>query len=311
MSITTKLQEIIAIQKNNSDAPIGTLNSPVSNNAIEKIELLLEEELPTEIKELYALANGQKEDGNGILFGEKFCSTEEILQQLEFSRTLLKPKSNSLANPEKSEKLIKEIVDFYVGRAPKHKLFGLQKSWYKMEFAYGTDSSEGPYLYATESTADRERKILDIDFEEQDQIFEIVNELHKLEKPTYKWDELKFVIYSNGKYEVERSGYNFDNEISFTSNPKNAIQKKYFHYKWLPVFLDYGGNYLGIDLDPAAKGTKGQVINFGRDEEDMFVFAETMESLFDKILTELNTPENRLLNPEAHLHETLKEITKK
>lgn len=308
MNITTKLEEIIAIQRNNFKEPIGDLNPPIPGNDIEKIEQLLDEKLPVEIKALYTFANGQSDLGNGVLFGEKFCSSGDIIQQLEFSQSLLKPEAKSLSNPEESSTLIEKIVVFYVSKAPKHKLFGLQKSWYKMEFSCGVDSSEGPYLYATENTTSREREILEIDFSERLNISKTIKELHELEKQTHNWDELKFVVYANGKYEVERSTYDFDNAISFTSTPEGAIQKKYFHYKWLPVFSDHGGNFIGIDLDPDKKGKKGQVINFGRDEEDMYVLSENLEGLFDIILTELNKTGNRLMNSEAHLHETLKEI---
>ena len=311
MNITTKFKEIIDIQKSNSDQPIGTLNNPISNSDIQKIENLLEEQLPSEIKELYSFANGQNDDGNGILFGENFCSADEIIRQLEFSRTLINSGTKTIANPEQSEKLINQIVDFYVSKAPKHKLFGLQKSRYKMEFECGPNSIGGPYIYATENTTGKEREILKIDTNDRKFGIETAKELQKLEQPTYKWDGLNFVVYSNGKYEVERSAYDFDNEISFTSTPKNAIQQKYFHYKWLPIFSDYGGNYIGIDLDPDTKGKKGQVINFGRDEEDMFVLAQNLGDLFDKILAELGKTENRLLNSENHLHETLKEMSKK
>jgi cell wall assembly regulator SMI1 len=308
MNITTKFQKIIDIQKNNSEEAIGTLNNAISSSDIQKIESLLEEQLPLEITELYSFANGQNDSGNGILFGESFCSADEIIRQLEFSRTLIKSGTKTITNPEQSDRLIKQIVDFYVSKTPKNKLFGLKKSWYKLEFECGPNSFGGPYIYATENTTDREREILEIDV---DQISETVKKLHEIEQPTYKWDELKFLVYSNGKYEIERSAYDFDNEISFTSTPKSAIQKKYFHYKWLPIFSDYGGNYIGIDLDPDTKGKKGQVINFGRDEEDMFVLAENLDDLFDKLLAELDKTENRLLNSENHLHETLKEMTKK
>ncbi|SHF41112.1 SMI1 / KNR4 family (SUKH-1) [Pedobacter caeni] len=308
MNITTKLQEIIAIQSSNSKEPIGDLNAPISVNDIEKIEQLLDEQLPIEIKALYRFANGQSDQGTGVLFGEKFCSSGDIIRQLKFSRSLIKPEAKSLSDPEKSAILIEKIVTFYVNKAPKHKLFGLQKSWYKMEFSCGVDSSEGPYLYATENTTSREREILEIDFSERLNISKTIKELHELEKPTYNWDELKFIVYANGKHEVERSMYDFDNVISFTSTPDGTIQKKYFHDKWLPIFSDHGGNFIGIDLDPDKKGKKGQVINFGRDEEDMYVLSENLEGLFDIILTELNKEGNRLMNPEAHLHETLKEI---
>jgi cell wall assembly regulator SMI1 len=308
MTITTKFQKIIDIQKNNSEEPIGTLNNPISTSEIQKIESLLDEQLPKEVKDLYSFANGQNDDGNGILLGEKFCSADEIIRHLVFSRTLITSGIKTIANPEQSEKLLKQIVDFYIRKAPKHKLLGLQKSWYKLEFECGPNSFGGPYIYATENTTDREREILEID---HDEISETVKKLHEFEQPSYKRDELKLVVYSNGKYKVERSAFDFDNEISFTSTPKNTIQKKYFHYKWLPVFADYGGNYIGIDLDPDSKGKKGQVINFGRDEEDMFVLAENLDDFFDKLLAEFGKIGNRLLNSETHLHERLKEMLRK
>ncbi|MFJ9499072.1 SMI1/KNR4 family protein [Brevibacillus centrosporus] len=42
---------------------------------------------------------------------------------------------------------------------------------------------------------------------------------------------------------------------------------------WLPISKDWGGNHLGLDLDPDEQGRMGQVINFGRDEEVKYVVA--------------------------------------
>lgn len=147
-----------------------------------------------------------------------------------------------------------------------------------------------------------------IDRKSEESIYEIVSELYELEKESYNWDVLKFTVYKDDNYEVERTMYDFDNTIKFSSTPENAIRKIYFYYKWLPVFSDYSGNFIGIDMDPDVAGTKGQVINFGRDEEDMVVLAENLESFFDKILIELNQPNNRLINSDRYLHDVLKEI---
>ncbi|WP_051884678.1 SMI1/KNR4 family protein [Chryseobacterium luteum] len=310
MSITKKFQEIISLQKSHDEESPGILNPPISNSDIEEIEKLLEEKLPSEILELYCFANGQNDIGNGVLFGHSFCNSEEIIRQLQFSRSSIKPETNSILNPEQSEHLIEEIIGFYVRYAPRNQLFGLQKSWYKMEFSCSPQSSEGPYLYLKENTTDRNREILDIDIDELRKVLEMVKNLQELERESYHWDELKCIVYSNGKYEVERSSYDFDHQIPFTSTPENAIQKKYFHYKWLPVFSDSGGNYIGIDLDPDINGTKGQIINFGRDEEDMFVLAENLEQLFDKLLVEATKHENRLVDSETHLHDIVIEMIK-
>ncbi|WP_412476225.1 SMI1/KNR4 family protein [Flavobacterium sp. TBRC 19031] len=310
MNITTKFQKILAFQMDNKVDIIDALNNTISISQIDKIENLLKEKLPDDIIELYTYANGQKQNDKGIFFDFSFCTADEIIKQLEFSKSLLNPKIKDISNPEQSEKMIKKVVDLLISKAPKSKFFGLQKAWYSIVFSCSTNSSEGPYLYVSETSKDLERKILNINSDEHNKILEIVKQLKDLEKKTYKWDKLKMVIYASGNYKVDRSTFNFNNDIPFTSNPINAIQKKYFHYKWLPIFSDSAGNYIGIDLDPDKKGKKGQVINFGRDEENMFVFADNLDNFFDKILNELDKKNNLLLNSSSLTFETLKEITK-
>ncbi len=309
MNITNKFLEIINIQNSNKNDFISKLNNPISISEIQRIEELLEEKLPKEIIDIYSFANGQKENENGVFFNEEFCSSSKIIEQLEFSKTLINKGTNTITEPEKSEKLIKKIVDFYFNKVPKRTFLGIKKDWYKIEFQCGLGSFGGPYIYKNVNTSENERVILKIDFEEQEKISPIITELHELEKENYKWDKLKFIVYSEGNYSLERSYYDFDKEIPFTSTPKNTIKKKYFHYKWLPIFSDYGGNYIGIDLDPDINGHKGQVINFGRDEEDMYVYANSLDSFFDKILNEIQKVDNSLLKLDFHLHEVLKEIT--
>jgi internalin A len=57
------------------------------------------------------------------------------------------------------------------------------------------------------------------------------------------------------------------------SIPADHIREQYMHPAWIPISRDSGGNYIGVDLDPDGKGTYGQVINFGRDEETKYVMA--------------------------------------
>ncbi|NLF42257.1 MAG: hypothetical protein GX587_06145 [Bacteroidales bacterium] len=308
MNLIDKIKEIKRIQEVRTNELIGAFNSPINESEIKKIENLIEEPLPLDFKELYLFANGQSNEGKGLLLGEQFIDSNEIIRQLEFSRTLIKPEVKAIDNPQKSQELIKKIVDFYLNKAPKHHFWGLTKNWYKIEFKCGVGSYGGPYIYAKENTPSKERKILEIEFKDYDSISGIIKELHKLEEKSYNWDELNFVVYSNGKYEIERSFYNFDNEISFTSFPENSIKKKYFHFKWIPIFSDYGGNYIGLDLDPDTNGKKGQIINFGRDEENMFVLADNISEFLDLISEEINKPNSVLLNSESHLHDILKEL---
>lgn len=73
-----------------------------------------------------------------------------------------------------------------------------------------------------------------------------------------------------------------------TSIPKNAIQCVYADSKWVPLFSDGSGNFIGLDFNPGIKGKIGQIINFGRDEEAKRVVSKTLQSLFT-LMTALST----------------------
>ncbi len=70
-----------------------------------------------------------------------------------------------------------------------------------------------------------------------------------------------------------------DNEAGFhRSTPPGAIAELYANPGWIPFAHDHGGNHLGADLAPGPNGRIGQVINFGRDEDDKFVIAPSLAS---------------------------------
>lgn len=75
-------------------------------------------------------------------------------------------------------------------------------------------------------------------------------------------------------------------EITGQSYPIHAIKPTYINLKWIPIAHDGGGNHLGIDLDPGAAGTIGQVINFGRDEKDKFVLATSLANWMAWMMTQ-------------------------
>lgn len=306
MKLLEQFTRIINIQKNISVASYGELNSGISVNDIQQIEMLLEEPLPEDFKELYNFANGQCFDGEGLLFKDYFIDSEEIIRQLSFSKSLLKPEIRKIEFPQKSEKILQKIIDFYVERAPKHKLFGLQKSWYKIEFSFGINSYNGPYWYADNKTTLLKRELFKIN--DYKVIEPIIEELHELEKTGYNWDEIKLVVYTNGQYEIERLDWDFDSEMTFTCFPEDSIKKKYFHYKWLPIFSDLCGNYIGMDLDPDKNGTKGQIINFGRDEENMITLSNNLHDFFNFLLVELQRENNPIQNSKTHLHDVLRKL---
>jgi cell wall assembly regulator SMI1 len=66
-----------------------------------------------------------------------------------------------------------------------------------------------------------------------------------------------------------------------TSFPAGAIKLAYSSAGWIPFLYDYGGNVIGVDIDPGQAGVRGQVINFGTDEEDKFVVAASVKAFLD------------------------------
>jgi len=110
--------------------------------------------------------------------------------------------------------------------------------------------------------------------------------------------------------EIHREMDNWDEIISdgledfndgCKSTPKNAIHLVYANHNWIPIFSDGGGNFLGIDFDPGSKGKSGQVINFGRDEEEKRVLSKTLGSLFTLMLG-LSKKEYAGLNADGSFH---------
>lgn len=73
-------------------------------------------------------------------------------------------------------------------------------------------------------------------------------------------------------------------DTSITSVPANHIKEQYVNVRYIPISKDYGGNNIGIDLDPGPEGVSGQVINFGRDEDTRFVIAPSLAGFMEFIL---------------------------
>ena len=70
--------------------------------------------------------------------------------------------------------------------------------------------------------------------------------------------------------------FQFNSKWRGSIHPSMAIRKEAFNKKWIPVFSDRNGNYLGIDLAPDVNGKMGQIINFGRDENNHYIFANSL-----------------------------------
>lgn len=84
---------------------------------------------------------------------------------------------------------------------------------------------------------------------------------------------------------LKESTATLDNDI--ISVPAGHIKEQYVNTRCIPISKDYGGNNIGIDLDPGPGGSAGQVINFGRDEDTRFVIATSLSGFLEFILHNL------------------------
>ncbi|MFK4084046.1 SMI1/KNR4 family protein [Kribbella sp. NPDC020789] len=67
-----------------------------------------------------------------------------------------------------------------------------------------------------------------------------------------------------------------------TSRPAGAIAASYSCAGWIPVWrMEMAPDYVGIDLEPGPTGTVGQIITFGRDQDDKVVVAESLAEVVE------------------------------
>lgn len=76
---------------------------------------------------------------------------------------------------------------------------------------------------------------------------------------------------------------------SMSSNPPDYIKRLFVDLKWLLLTHDQGGNHIGLDFDPGPKGTVGQVITFGRDENEKKLIAPSFRHFIDLFIDLLKT----------------------
>lgn len=114
--------------------------------------------------------------------------------------------------------------------------------------------------------------------------------------PTGLWYGLEFMsikeIISHIELEkqiIKEIGEDIINLMSewMKSTPDGFIKKASNNQFWIPFAYDYGGNFLGIDLDPDKLGIVGQVINFGRDENRKIVTNESISSFLFWLIEKL------------------------
>jgi cell wall assembly regulator SMI1 len=90
--------------------------------------------------------------------------------------------------------------------------------------------------------------------------------------------------WSRIKQQIEAAGTVPAEDDSF---PQGAVERESLNLGWVPVAADWGGNFLAIDLAPDTRGTKGQVISFGRDEQCKCVLARSWGHFLRDVADEL------------------------
>ena len=121
-------------------------------------------------------------------------------------------------------------------------------------------------------------------------------------------------------YEVGEDGEMNDDCAEFMSaHPEGYVKPLYTNPKWIAFTTDYGGNHLGLDLDPDVKGTSGQVIIFGRDEDEKFLVASSFTEFLAMVVRHLKkikwsvTQEGWHFSAEEealHYHDWIRELRK-
>ncbi|WP_433603066.1 SMI1/KNR4 family protein [Nocardia sp. CA-135953] len=71
---------------------------------------------------------------------------------------------------------------------------------------------------------------------------------------------------------------------------EGRIKPQYASRGWIPLWSDTTrADYIGLDLDPDVGGTVGQIINFGRDEEQHYLCAVDFTELLRILLAEVRS----------------------
>lgn len=76
-------------------------------------------------------------------------------------------------------------------------------------------------------------------------------------------------------------GGDFDGRAA---RPAAGVQRVWWDRAWIPFATNGGGDYLCIDLHPAAGGTPGQVIEVLHDAPDRYLLAPTFGAWFDRVV---------------------------
>lgn len=82
----------------------------------------------------------------------------------------------------------------------------------------------------------------------------------------------------------ESAGETVGDVSAYTCLPPLTIRQRAASRAWIPLADDGGGAYLGIDLDPDAAGSVGQVISFGAREFVRVQAGASLEQFLERLL---------------------------
>ena len=298
MNALQKFEYITQWYATNCNHETSKLKEQNNSRLVSHVETIIGEPIPNDLKELFEKYDGEENSGYGAFIGHSLINLEELIEELNFSRSSMKPENPYISDPDKSQILVDSLNSLYRSIIPKR--WGLfKKKWYKLVYKLSKNSSEGPYFYRDKNTSDREYEIPRLTTEQENRSRNLIKQLQELERESYNWDYVECTLYGYDSYSFERKFYNFDDGLS--SYPERCIKTIDFHFGWLPLIKDHGGNFIGIDLDPDERGTKGQVIVYGRDEKLMFVLANSWEEFLDLVLGIIKQKPADLLES-SHLH---------
>jgi cell wall assembly regulator SMI1 len=97
------------------------------------------------------------------------------------------------------------------------------------------------------------------------------------------WARWNSMVDQSSAEEMKTAG-----ALSKSATP-GAIKEVHANKYWIPFAYDAAGNHLGVDLDPGESGTFGQVINFGRDENEKFVVGSSLATFLDWMADQLDS----------------------
>lgn len=298
MNALQKFEYITQWYATNCNHETSKLKEQNNSRLVSHVETIIGEPIPNDLKELFEKYDGEENSGYGAFIGHSLINLEELIEELNFSRSSMKPENPYISDPDKSQILVDSLNSLYRSIIPKR--WGLfKKKWYKLVYNLSKNSSEGPYFYRDKNTSDKEYEIPRLTTKQENRSRNLIKQLQELERESYNWDYVECTLYGYDSYSFERKFYNFDDGLS--SYPERCIKTIDFHFGWLPLIKDHGGNFIGIDLDPDERGTKGQVIVYGRDEKLMFVLANSWEEFLDLVLGIIKQKPADLLES-SHLH---------